>query len=52
MTVLRAAMEVVMFETERFVTDRRTAFAEDSTHKAARDVLERIPIILKHSLHG
>jgi hypothetical protein len=41
MTVLRAAMEVVMFETERFVTDRRAAFSEDSTHKAARDVLAR-----------
>jgi predicted metal-dependent enzyme (double-stranded beta helix superfamily) len=32
-------MEVLMFETERFVADCRAAFAEDPTHKAVREVL-------------
>ena len=32
-------MEVLMFEAERFVADCRTAFAEDPTHKAVREVL-------------
>ena len=30
-----------MFETERFVSDCRAAFAEDPTHKAVREVLAR-----------
>jgi predicted metal-dependent enzyme (double-stranded beta helix superfamily) len=34
-------MEVIMFETERFVADCRAAFAEDPTHKAVREVLAR-----------
>ena len=32
-------MEVLMFETERFIADCRAAFAEDPTHKAVREVL-------------
>jgi predicted metal-dependent enzyme (double-stranded beta helix superfamily) len=32
-------MEVIMFETERFVADCRAAFAKDPTHKAVREVL-------------
>jgi predicted metal-dependent enzyme (double-stranded beta helix superfamily) len=35
------AMEVTMFETDRFVADCRTAFAQDRTHKAVREVLAR-----------
>jgi predicted metal-dependent enzyme (double-stranded beta helix superfamily) len=31
----------MMFEPERFVADCRTAFAEDSSHKAVREVLAR-----------
>ena len=38
---LLCAMEVLMFDTERFVTDCREAFAEDATHKAVREVLAR-----------
>jgi predicted metal-dependent enzyme (double-stranded beta helix superfamily) len=34
-------MEVLMFETERFVADCRAAFARDATHKAVREVLAR-----------
>jgi predicted metal-dependent enzyme (double-stranded beta helix superfamily) len=34
-------MEVIMFETERFVADCRAAFAKDPTHKAVREVLTR-----------
>jgi predicted metal-dependent enzyme (double-stranded beta helix superfamily) len=34
-----SAMEVLMFEAERFVADCRAAFAEDPTHKAVREVL-------------
>ena len=30
------AMEVIMFETERFVADCRAIFAKDPTHKAVR----------------
>ena len=32
-------MEVLMFESGRFVADCRAAFAEDPTHKAVREVL-------------
>jgi len=34
-------MEVLMFETERFVADCRAAFAGDATHRAVREVLAR-----------
>jgi len=34
-----SAMEVLMFEAERFVADCRAAFAEDPTHKTVREVL-------------
>jgi predicted metal-dependent enzyme (double-stranded beta helix superfamily) len=32
-------MEVIMFETERFIADCRAAFAKDPTHKSVREVL-------------
>jgi predicted metal-dependent enzyme (double-stranded beta helix superfamily) len=35
------AIEVTMFETDRFVADCRAAFAQDQTHKAVREVLAR-----------
>jgi len=34
-------MEVIMFDTERFVAHCRAAFAQDPTHKAVREVLAR-----------
>jgi predicted metal-dependent enzyme (double-stranded beta helix superfamily) len=34
-------MEVIMFETDRFVADCSAAFAADPTHKAVREVLAR-----------
>jgi predicted metal-dependent enzyme (double-stranded beta helix superfamily) len=34
-------MEDIMFEAERFVADCRAAYAQDSSHKAVREVLAR-----------
>jgi hypothetical protein len=43
-------MEVLMFEAEQFVADCRAAFAEDSTHKAVREVLAaRCPTLWQFS---